>query len=73
MSYKKKYEDYLSNFNNMSAKRQVAVLWDALDYMNMYNGRSREDCIVLALAELKGADGMSVIDDRIEREDKSFS
>jgi len=28
---------------------KVAILWDALDYMQQYNGRSKTDCIAIAM------------------------
>jgi hypothetical protein len=36
-------------FINMPLKEKYSVLWDALDYMEQYNGRSKMDCIILAM------------------------
>lgn len=30
-------------------KDKVSILWDALDYMQSYNGRSRWYCVALAM------------------------
>lgn len=67
MPRKKNYENYLRKFNRHSAKRQVEILWSALDFMNQYNGRTREECIVLAMCHEDGRDGMDVIDEYYER------
>lgn len=41
--------DIIEEFEKFSYKKQVNVLYSALDYMNQYNGRSNTDCIVLAM------------------------
>jgi len=30
-------------------RNKVEILWEALDYMKQYNGRSRVECIALAM------------------------
>ncbi len=47
----KKYtKDQLQNkFDNLPNKTKVTILWEALDYMNQYNGDSKLDTIILAM------------------------
>jgi hypothetical protein len=53
-----KYEKLLDKFEKMSNKKKVEILYDAIDFMNEYNGRSTSDCIVLAMGG-----GMEAIND----------
>ena len=48
---KKKYtkSEILRKFNALSWKDQSNVLYDALDVMQQYNGRSKSQCIVMAM------------------------
>ena len=39
----------LDKYEKLSYQKKFEVLWSALDYMEQYNGRSKYDCIVLAL------------------------
>lgn len=57
-----KYEKLLRRFNWYSAQRQVPVLLSALDYMQSYNGRSINECIVLAMADTY-EEGYKIVDD----------
>lgn len=41
--------DVLAKFNQLSWKNQANVLYEAIDFMQQYNGRSRADCICLAM------------------------
>lgn len=36
-------------YYKLSKAKREQVLWDALDYMEQYNGRSKWECIALAL------------------------
>lgn len=45
-------QDLINKYNKLSSSKQVEILWAALDYMNAYNGRTRGDCVVLAMADL---------------------
>jgi len=36
-------------FSKFSKNKQIEILWDALDYMQQYNGRSRFLCVALAM------------------------
>ena len=38
-----------TQFLELSAKKQAVILWDALDYMQQHNSRTRFDCIAMAL------------------------
>lgn len=49
MSKTVKKGDVIEEFYELSGGEQVKVLWDALDFMQQYNGRSRYDCIILAM------------------------
>jgi len=42
-------QEALELYEKMSYKKKVEVLWDALDLMQQYNGRTRYECIALAL------------------------
>jgi hypothetical protein len=42
-------EEIMSKFHKLSYKKQVAILYGALDYMQQYNGRSINDCIIFAM------------------------
>jgi len=42
-------DDIQKKFNKLSRLRKIEVLWEALDHMQSYNGRSRWDCIALAM------------------------
>ena len=33
-------------------REKIQILWIALDYMQQYNGRTKEDCIELAINEI---------------------
>jgi hypothetical protein len=46
---KEDYYKLLDTFEKMSNKKKVDVLIDALDLMQQYNGRSKQDCIVMAM------------------------
>jgi hypothetical protein len=45
------YDKVLEKFSTLTKKKQVDVLFSAIDYMNQYNGRTTNDCIVLAMAK----------------------
>jgi hypothetical protein len=42
-----KDEQIMARFN--SKRNKVEILWEALDYMQQYNGRTKVQCIGLAL------------------------
>lgn len=42
-------EQSLIKYENLSNKKKVEVLYNALFIMQQYNGRSIEDCILLAM------------------------
>lgn len=44
-----KNEDLLMEFNQLNDKQTVSVLYDALNYMEEYNGRSKFTCIMMAM------------------------
>lgn len=41
--------DILDRFDKLPAKKRAEILWVALDYMQGYNGRSRGECVALAM------------------------
>ena len=47
-----KKEEIHTAFENLSAPRKVEVLWIALDYMNQYNGRTKYECVRLAMENI---------------------
>lgn len=42
-------EEVLDKFNKLSAKKRAEILYDALDYMQQYNSRTKETCICYAM------------------------
>tara|TARA_R110000782_G_scaffold9407_2_gene30312 strand:- start:3018 stop:3218 length:201 start_codon:yes stop_codon:yes gene_type:complete len=42
-------EDLLSQFYEFKYKKQSIILYDAIDYMQQYNGRTRLTCIFMAM------------------------
>jgi len=36
-------------FSKLNRLKKIDILWEALDYMQQYNGRTRFDCIRLAM------------------------
>ena len=36
-------------FNSLPNHQKIEMLWEALDYMQQYNGRSRFTCLALAM------------------------
>jgi hypothetical protein len=36
-------------FHKLSKAKQAEILWDALDYMQQYNGRTRFLCVAMAM------------------------
>lgn len=36
-------------FNSLRSVKKADILWDAIDYMQQYNGRSRMYCVALAM------------------------
>lgn len=65
MKDKNKYyttEDIIKKYNALSLKAKNTVLYDAIDYMQSYNGRSRLLCIALAMGydDIEG-DGKSYV------------
>jgi hypothetical protein len=44
------YESEITGqFHKLSKKKQAEILWDALDYMQQYNGRSKFLCVAMAM------------------------
>lgn len=46
---KKAYNKLLEKFDSYTDKTKVKYLMIALDYMQQYNGRTVNDCIVMAM------------------------
>ena len=51
---KNKVKNYTSEhiskeFNNLTKDKKIEVLYEALNFMQMYNGRSRFLCIAMAM------------------------
>jgi GR25 family glycosyltransferase involved in LPS biosynthesis len=52
MATKTKYyssEQIQAKFNKLTKDKKIEVLYDAIDVMNQYNGRSRFLCIAIAM------------------------
>jgi len=52
METKKKYytsEQISNEFEKLTKDKKISVLYDAIDYMQSYNGRSRFLCIAMAM------------------------
>jgi len=47
-----------NQFSKLTKDKKIGILWDALDIMQQFNGRSRFDCIVIAMgySNYKGED-----------------
>ncbi len=41
----------IKKFKTMEQNRQLRILWEAIDYMNQYNGRSRLETVAMATAD----------------------
>ncbi len=41
--------EILAKYNKLPSTKQVPILYEALNYMQQYNGRSRADCVCLAM------------------------
>lgn len=46
---RKKLEAIQSEFYRLRQNEQIVILWDALDIMSLYNGRSRWECVAQAM------------------------
>jgi hypothetical protein len=51
-------EEIRNKYNKLTNSKQVTILWDALDFMQQYNGRSRFECIALAMGFDSNGDGI---------------
>lgn len=52
METKEKYytsEQISNEFEKLTKDKKISVLYDAIDYMQSYNGRSRFLCIAMAM------------------------
>jgi hypothetical protein len=52
METKEKYytsEQISNEFEKLTKNKKISVLYDAIDYMQSYNGRSRFLCIAMAM------------------------
>ena len=52
METKEKYhtsEQIINEFEKLTKDKKISVLYDAIDYMQSYNGRSRFLCIAMAM------------------------
>ena len=64
METKEKYytsEQIRNEFEKLTKDKKISVLYDAIDYMHSYNGRSRFLCIAMAMGY-----------DNYEGDDKSY-
>ena len=57
-------EQIHGKFNKLPTAKRIHLLWDALDYMEQYNGRSKTDCLALAM----GYSNQSTVDGTYEKE-----
>lgn len=66
---KTEYTEYgvICKFNALKLKDKVDVLSSAIDLMQQYNGRTKEECIIMAMGFERNSDGKWVIeDDRVD-------
>lgn len=49
--------ELIDSFNKLSAPKKVTILYGALDYMEQYNGRSKERCLCLAMGYQEADNG----------------
>lgn len=42
-------QELIEKFNNLTSSQRAIILFEALDYMQQYNGRSKTTCICLAM------------------------
>lgn len=42
-------EKIIDKFEKLSNKEKIPILFEALEYMQQYNGRSVNDCIIYAM------------------------
>ena len=43
------FNELLEKYDKSSNFKKVGILYEALDYMQQYNGRPKNDCIILAM------------------------
>ena len=42
-------EEVKTKFDNLTKNKKIEILYDALSFMQQYNGRSKFDCIAAAM------------------------
>jgi len=42
-------DEMICKFDKLPNHKKVLILFDALDIMQQYNGRTKQDCIILAM------------------------
>lgn len=42
-------EGIIQEFSNLPYKKQVVIMWGALDHMEQFNGRTKLDCVCLSM------------------------
>lgn len=45
-------DQLMVHFNQLDSESQVPIMDGALDYMQQYNGRNKQDCIAMATADV---------------------
>ena len=48
--------NFVEKYESLSDKQKVELLWLALDYMNQYNGRTKTECLTLAMEDIYGSE-----------------
>lgn len=41
--------EILIKFNALKARDKIQILWDAIDVMQQYNGRTKKQCVAIAM------------------------
>ena len=49
--------EMINKFETLPEKKKVPILWDALDYMQQYNGRKSYQCIFMAMGYQEDDEG----------------
>lgn len=44
------------HWNSKTPQEKVSILWEALDFMSQYNGRSRFDCVAYTMGFKKDSE-----------------
>jgi hypothetical protein len=54
--------DVYAEYDKLTTEEKNKILWEALDFMNQYNGRRKYDCVGLAMGfkQTSDDDGLTI-------------